>query len=409
MTSSPEGEQGGALVFLDCPSHLVLGVDYAEWKPASRTDLQGVSDNSKGVWVISGILPGAHFAFWSSEKEKRGFFIYLLQRQVVVLKWNCELELFFILQDEDEIERYRLGHEDLSLMTKAVVFPSKWNTIWSQVSLAITQLAIDKIQGHAFNLTGAADDVAEARHEYAAGREDRKDCLVRFDDRISSAAGFYNFTDLPRASKLMAGQAPAAITSMAVNRSHDLQTMLKGLEEELETSKANSLSFVRREHSLRSSELKVTEPQLLLLAELQMSYIAFLLGADFDAFEQYKNLLGLLTSADELFSAESKDWFGAHFLSSFYSQLDQAPDDLMLSDITQSNFFISALLALDELIPEQEENREAKMSTAIAKAIRRRMNYIRVKAEQKFEMSLTEMAALQQDAPILLDGDGNGS
>ena len=80
---------------------------------------------------------------------------------------------------------------------------------------------------------------------------------------------------------------------------------------------------------------------------MRLSYIAFLLGQNFDGFEQWRALLQLLCNCEE--AVLRRPDLYAELLRSFFSQLSQAPSDLFGDDLTKENFMGSCALQLLEV------------------------------------------------------------
>lgn len=80
---------------------------------------------------------------------------------------------------------------------------------------------------------------------------------------------------------------------------------------------------------------------------MRLSYIAFLLGQNFDGFEQWRALLQLLCSCEDA-AVRRTDLF-SELLRTFFSQLSQAPSDLFGDDLTKENFMGSCALSLLEI------------------------------------------------------------
>lgn len=146
-------EVTGAAVFLETPLNVNLGADYTEWK---HKEMQ----NSGDVWVISGLTPGPHIIYWTNDERRIGQFVHLAPRevrrlsssvcyflQVCVFKWSKPLGLFVRVYDTEEIERYQCGHDNLSLLTRSVIYPTKWISPWTEVTFCISRYIVDKIIG----------------------------------------------------------------------------------------------------------------------------------------------------------------------------------------------------------------------------------------------------------------------
>ncbi|PFH34360.1 AAR2 protein [Besnoitia besnoiti] len=81
-----------------------------------------------------------------------------------------------------------------------------------------------------------------------------------------------------------------------------------------------------------------------LLGEIQLAYLAFLLGHRFDGFDQWKQLVILLSQSER--AVRFLPDFYAAFLRLFYCQLEQCPDDLLQDSLLQRSFLVSAAMSL---------------------------------------------------------------
>merc|ERR1712048_771137 len=111
------------------------------------------------------------------------------------------------------------------------------------------------------------------------------------------------FSAVPRRRKAY-GSSPAETTQMHLDRSKQLEEM------------------VEREYA--GDDLGV-------LGELQVAYVAFLLGQNCDAFDQWRTLLELLCSCDV--AVTQRPELFADLLRTFFAQLSQAPSDSFGSDL----------------------------------------------------------------------------
>lgn len=132
--------------------------------------------------------------------------------------------------------------------------------------------------------------------------------------------------------------------------------------------------------------------ELAILGELQLSYISFLLGQNFDGFEQWRALLLLLCSCED--AALRRTELFAELLRTFFTQLSQAPSDLFGDDLTKENFLGSCALSLLEICNTD------------APKLQKRCSKLRELVEEKFGLSTEELALLGEDAPEVVDLQG---
>jgi A1 cistron-splicing factor AAR2 len=133
---------------------------------------------------------------------------------------------------------------------------------------------------------------------------------------------------------------------------------------------------------------------LAVLGELQLAYIAFLLGQNCDGFDQWRALLQMLCSCDDAVAAKPELF--AELLRTFFAQLSQAPSDLFGDDLTDGNFLGSCALGLLEAC--DAEAAPAKM--------RKRCGKLRELVLEKFGINTDDLALLGEDAPQIVDADG---
>jgi len=183
----------------------------------------------------------------------------------------------------------------------------------------------------------------------------------RLESNLGSGSLF--FSSVPRSRK-MKGASPEDTTRMHMDRTGQLEDMI-------------------------SKEYKGNE--LGILGELQLAYIAFLLGQNYDGFEQWKALLLLLCSCEG--AVNSRPSLFAELLRSFFAQLSQAPQDLFGEDLTKENFLGSCAISLLEL---------CDASDAPAK-LRKRCGKLRELIAEKFGVSTEDLALLGEDAPQVVD------
>lgn len=375
---SPElADSYGAIVFLNIPAGVEIGVDYSKWKPPKERE----------IWVMCAMRPGAHFVYWNRDEKmdstQYGEFVYLSNREVVVYRWCTRF--FLRVYDEDEIARYQLGHDNLSLLSRAVAYPAELVQPWIDVSFAVSRVSILLFQGKP--LVSTEEDELE---EYVENKEDV------FDERPGQCFGDRLYSDIP--NKIKQREAPgknlpprdsSAISLDSMDRSSDLEKLLEQYTSLLKDATGLS-SYDLAEFKTLSTQLKVSETECLLLSELQMAYIFFLLGASMRSQVQWKELLILLGNCECL--AESRSNLGAEVLRLMYGQISQIPDDFILSEISRSNFLIWTLMSLSEMMRDAEVPK-----------LRRRLKILEDVVTKKFKMSIVELWALQEDGPQIVD------
>eukprot|EP01068_Selenidium_serpulae_P012108 Selendium_serpulae@DN5771_c0_g1_i1.p1 len=349
-------DQACTIIVVDCPSGIHVGLDYLMWKTGSKF---------KGVQLIP---PGPHFLFCSVEDTastgvglRTGKFLYLRPGEVVVRKWNDESESLDEV-DETTHSAFAEGLRRGDFVTHLGSYAHEYREKWVQLTSHVTQLTLKRLEpigGTVSSFSREYDDTppkreeeqqatSEAAQDQGADSQGARQTKTR---RTASGAlqapatsstknnhqdiesfnsecvgrptgdgeNVFFFTTVPPAV-IPHGASPSQITALSLDKSDVLEqiivTTFKGNEREL-------------------------------LGELQYAYIVLLLGQNYDGFEQWKSLLQLLCTCPG--TASKKPTFFAEFIRVLYTHLDQAPHDLLSSDLTKSNFLTTCLLSLCEI------------------------------------------------------------
>lgn len=78
-----------------------------------------------------------------------------------------------------------------------------------------------------------------------------------------------------------------------------------------------------------------------ILGEIQFSFICFLIGQVYDAFDQWKKLVHLLCSSEEALEKHSELY--QNFITVLHFQVKEIPEDFFVDIVSQDNFLTSTL------------------------------------------------------------------
>lgn len=389
-------EQGCTILCLDCPEGTLFGIDYSAWSVGPRF---------MGVKLVP---PGLHYVYSAGSAEdvgisRSGFFLYMKPKDVAVFRWDKEAEELVRPDCLDEEARYADGARSYDFDSHLGPYPLELATQWAELTRHASPKIVSKIEP-------VSKVVRSKRAEYdaAAGAKDQVEAvplammdanleapegpLEGADDDVmgteirlpkpdsapptdprseatiesNQGIGCLFFSSLPRFRK-RTGATPAETTSLHLDQSGRLEEM------------------IRQEYG--GNEMGV-------LGELQLAYIAFLLGQNYDGFEQWRALLTLLCSCEK--AAAARPELFAELCRVFFAQLSQAPSDLFGDDLTRDNFMGSCALSLLEIC----DTEEAPMK------LRKRCAKLRELVQEKFGISMEDLALLGEDAPVVVDEDG---
>merc|ERR1712039_33818 len=131
-----------------------------------------------------------------------------------------------------------------------------------------------------------------------------------------------------------------------------------------------------------------------ILGELQIAYIAFILGQNYDGFEQWRALLQLLCASEAAVAIRSELF--NELCRVFFAQLSQAPSDLFGDDLTKDNFMGSCALSLLEICDAEGSHPK----------LRKRCTKLRELVQHKFGIAVEDLALIGDDAPVIVEEDG---
>lgn len=259
---------------------------------------------------------------------RTSFFVNIVKGDVFVLKWDAKMEAFEILGRGDAapyVEGVKTFQFDANLGT----YPHEKKGQWSQLSEHITNDLVLKLQpiGAQIVASGKAltreeqRQLDEAMQEMGIQDESRQEEIDKF---VSEAQCYY--TTVPRAL-IPRGSTPAQITSIHMDRSPVLEHMI---------------------------QKNYNGDSILILGEMQFSFVCFLLGQSFEAFEQWKTILELLLHCESAVYDMRRVSFWLAFIKAFEHQLAEAPDDFFIDIVEGKNILHHSLCDFFEITSDQQ-------------------------------------------------------
>jgi len=374
-------EHGCSVLCLDSPEGILFGVDYAAFQ---------VGPKFMGVKLIP---PGLHFVYWSSSAEdvgaiRTGFFQYMRPRDVCVLRWDKVSEEFCWLENQEESNRFADGVRSFDFDGNLGPYPVDVCSQWEELTRFATVKLVNRIEPVSKKVRSKRaeyDGTAElptrlqtSKHEMDEHQDAEEgvesmcvdECAqktpeTKIQEKLESNVGCLGtlfFTAVPRARKRV-GETPEETTRLHMDLSPQLEELIT--------------------RELGGDELAV-------LGELQIAYVAFLLGQNYDAFEHWKTLLMLICSCES--AVVTRGSFFAEFLRTFYTHLSQAPADFF-GDLGKDNFLGGCALSLLEICDGE----------AVAPRLRKRCEKLKELMQSKFAIGLEDLALFGEDAPQVVE------
>ncbi|CDJ41951.1 hypothetical protein, conserved [Eimeria tenella] len=377
---------GCTLLLLRTPQQLLLGLDLAQWR---------VGPNFKGVRNIDF---GCHFLHWAAAAPpaaaaaaaapaaaaaaarctytqmrveealgstgQRGEFLHFSAAQrTIVREWSSSLGRFLPLEAAAAAAAAAAA-DRLEFLPHLGLYPSflrpKWRALAAHISAAAQRQQRRRARrgaegkrgdgegsgdaaaapGQAAAADAAAADAAaaDAAAAAAAGGEEEAARERREAAEAASCRMFYMDVRPARSAAVAAARcAAAAARRTGLDAAAAAAAAAAAVTAQC-TDRSDALLLLIREHQ---------EGFAAVLAELQMAFIAVVLGHHYPSLVHWKDLLQLVCNSEralylypELFSK---------FIDTFYAQLEQAPDELTeLEPLQQNNLLTSCCAALLE-------------------------------------------------------------
>lgn len=408
-------EHGCTVLCLDCPEGILFGIDYSAW---------AVGPKFMGVKLIP---PGLHFIYCSGSAEdvgatRSGFFLFMRPQDVAVLRWDPETEELVRLENQDEEMRYADGVRGYDFDANLGPYPHELDGEWQELTRYATADIVDRIEPLSKTVRSKRaeyDSVQDSQGLQAATSQGVGQGVARDNaaDTENQDLDMETHEDAPSMDVDGSPQQHSQPDSQQQEQQQEQPQQLQGASARLESNlgsgslffsavprcrktKGSSPVETTRLHMDRSAQLEemiskeYKGSELGILGELQIAYIAFLLGQNYDGFEQWKVLLLLLCGCES--AVTSRPELFAELLRSFFAQLSQAPQDLFGDDLTKENFLGTCAISLLEVCDTDEAPPQ----------LRKRCAKVRELVAEKFGVSTEDLALIGEDAPQVVDADG---
>lgn len=184
----------------------------------------------------------------------------------------------------------------------------------------------------------AAEAAAAAATALTEAAVDRTDTLLQVLKKINK-----RLDDLEDASSRKQSAAAASRRTLAELMLH-CAPLPHSAVDAAAAAAAAAVEEERREEERLWRSLASSEACQDLLGELQLSYLAFLLGQRYDGFEQWKQLLTFLSQCAR--AVRLLPEFYASLLRVFYCQIEQCPHDFLQDPLLQRSFLVASAASL---------------------------------------------------------------
>ncbi|KRX07636.1 hypothetical protein PPERSA_11185 [Pseudocohnilembus persalinus] len=94
------------------------------------------------------------------------------------------------------------------------------------------------------------------------------------------------------------------------------------------------------------------------MIRIRLKISNFLLGEDFDSFEQWKDMFLLCTNVDKYIFEQGNIQYAIDLVPVLYGMLKQFPRDFFIDNISKDNFIKKSLMEFIQVCTEENENKK---------------------------------------------------
>lgn len=368
-------ESGANVILLNVPPGTEIGIDMQSWRTGPEF---------KGIKMIPS---GLHFIYFSSvSKEgsvgpRTGFFHHFAQREIIAKRFDPKEEVFVSDVSNEDIERFRLDLQNLDKNLGAYPYDSwkKWVSLSSIIS-SETVSRLEPISGQIHSVTellpnSVGDHIDEQETSIRCQNSEEREANLLPNMKVNPA-GAIRYSTIPR-RKYPSGSTPAQITKYNMDASHQLKTFLQ--------------QYKSRFCDQVSSSMSDTNLFDEVLAELQFSFVCFLVGQHYDSFEHWKKLLVMLCTCEEAILEHPQLYM--KLISEMYFQIREVPNDFFVDIVSSNNFLATILNQLFGFVRNNE---------TVDLALRNRMEKFQAHLSAKFQWIFDDEED-EEDKPVVVD------
>ncbi|XP_022919505.1 protein AAR2 homolog [Onthophagus taurus] len=310
-------KHGAIFLFLDVPEGTEFGIDLKSWNTGEKF---------RGVKMIP---PGIHYVFYNSVSStgdtapRVGFFHNFKSGEVLARKWdkiNEDMSMDVVPQSEISVLMDNIRMLDQFLGPYPFEILQRWKQLTSHLNenLLYNLMPLSGKIRSALELVSCKDcdrpkgnKIIEDGPSTSKRRSTRIDCDELLDNLLPDmkpiAGTEIRFTPIP-SKRYPDGSSPSEITKHCMDQSYILDVLL---------------------------EDSITDMDL--LGEMQFSYICFLVGHSMEAFQQWKQIICLVCSCEDIIVKYQSMY--EEFLSILEMHVKEIPEEF-LADICSNNNFV---------------------------------------------------------------------
>jgi len=353
---------GASVVVLGVPEGTQFGLDMNSWT---------VGDKFMGIKMIP---PGIHFVYYSARgtegtsgtAARSGFFYNFAKGEMLVRKWDASID--DVVDDVSDEDKVRMKDDYKNIDKHLGVYPYHSWSKWISLSGHISSATLLRLEPRTAKICSAADLIPGV-----VGSDEQAD--PRLPVMVSRPDSSIRYTSLT-ARRYPAGSTPAEITRHGLDGTFQLIEFVATLEKMYGDQVSSSM---RDQDTTRE-----------VLGEIQFAFLCFLVGMNYDSFEQWKKLVEMMCSCDE--GLVKYQQLFLDFISDLYFQMKEVPSDFFVDIVSCNNFLSDSLTSLFATI---------KNSPEVNSQLKEKANKFEANVTKKFGWDFS--AELSEDAPTIVE------
>eukprot|EP00092_Neocalanus_flemingeri_P029465 GFUD01031995.1.p1 GENE.GFUD01031995.1~~GFUD01031995.1.p1 ORF type:complete len:396 (+),score=120.40 GFUD01031995.1:36-1223(+) len=359
--------EGATVVLLGVPAGTQVGVDVTSWN---------VGEQFMGVKMIP---PGLHFVYYSavnvtdrSTAPRTGFFHNFGRGEMVVRRWDQSIEdVVDDVADEDKVKM----KQDIKNIDKHLgVYPYHSWKKWISLSNHVSDATLLRLEPRTKKICSVADLVPDEAGS-VPDQPPSGDTDPRLPAMSARPGTSITYTSLVT-SKYPEGSTPAEITRHSLDGTFQLSAFVGSLEKLYGDQVSTSMSD---QDSVRE-----------VLAEIQFAFLCFLVGTNYDSFEQWKKLVVMMCSCDD--GLVKYQGLFLDFITVLFFQMKEVPSDFFVDIVSSDNFLSSSLNSLFSTV---------KNSPEVNQQLKEKAKKFEANVTKKFGWDFS--AELTEDGPVVVE------
>jgi len=313
--------EGACIVVLGVPPGTQFGLDMNSWN---------IGDKFMGVKMIP---QGIHFVYYSSVNltdrttgPRTGFWCNFSRGQVVVRRWDGNIE--DVVDDVSEEDKVKLKDDIKNIDKHLGVYPYQSWRKWISLSSHLTDATLLRLEPRSKKVCSVADLIPDTTVQ-SQTQPPSSDSDPRLPAMVARPGSNIRYTLLPT-NKYPEGSTPQEITQHCMDGTFQLSQFVASLERKYGDQVSSSMSD---QDSIKE-----------VLAEIQFAFLCFLVGMNYDSFEQWKKMVVMMCSCDDGLIKYQELFLD--FITILFFQMKEVPSDFFVDIVSSDNFLSTSLNSL---------------------------------------------------------------